>query len=129
VLVLHIVQGPQRGRKFKLPAHEPQLIGRSSEALPIIDATVSRRHAELHPDDGRWYLRDLESANGTFVNGKRLSGRVELAPGDQIRCGSTLMVFALAPDEASRAGGAGAHAAQTVALMDHEAFDVTVESL
>lgn len=117
--MLHVVQGPQQGRKFELPAHEPQLIGRSSEALPISDATVSRRHAELTPDDGRWYLRDLESANGTFVNGKRLSGRIELSPGDQVRCGSTMMVFAILPDVRQDA---------TVALLDHDAFDVTVES-
>jgi len=119
VLVLHVVQGPQRGRKFELPAHEPQLIGRSSEALPIADATVSRRHAELTPDDGKWYLRDLQSANGTFVNGKRISDRVELAPGDQLRCGSTTMVFAIAPD--SRRD-------DTVSLLEPDRFDVTVES-
>lgn len=119
VLVLHVVQGPQRGRKFELPAHEPQLIGRSSEALPIADATVSRRHAELTPDDGRWFLRDLESANGTFVNGKRITKRIELAPGDQVRCGATTMVFALAPDDQPN---------DTVALLDPDRFDVTVES-
>src|SRR5688572_24042439 len=100
VLVLHILQGPDRGKKFELPAHEPQLIGRSSEALPISDTTVSRRHAELTPDDGRWFLRDLKSANGTWVNGRRIiDERVQLAPGDQIRCGSTLLVFAVSPDD------------------------------
>lgn len=118
MLVLHILQGADRGKKFELPAHEPQLIGRSSEALPISDTTVSRRHAELTPDDGKWYLRDLHSANGTFVNGQRIADRVQLQPGDQVRCGSTLMVFAIAPDEKRNA---------TISLLPHEAFDVTVE--
>ncbi len=118
MLVLQVLQGPDRGMKFELPSHEPQLIGRSSEALPISDTTVSRRHAELTPDDGRWHLRDLESANGTFVNGQRLSGRVQLSPGDQIRCGSTLLVFALKEDPRK---------SQHVQLVDPEAFDVTVE--
>ncbi len=98
MLVLHILQGPDRGMRFELPADEPQLIGRSSEALPITDTTVSRRHAELTPDDGRWFVRDLESANGTFVNGEKITGRIELAPGDQIRCGATLLIFATNPD-------------------------------
>lgn len=99
MLVLHILQGPDRGKKFELPADEPQLIGRSSESLPLTDGTVSRRHAELTPDDGRWFLRDLESANGTFVNGEKLDGNpLQLSPGDQIRCGSTLILFAIAPD-------------------------------
>ncbi|HMN97091.1 MAG TPA: ATP-binding protein [Phycisphaerales bacterium] len=96
--VLHVVEGPERGRTFRLPPDEPQLIGRSSEALPISDHAVSRRQAELTPDGGAWYLRDLESANGTFVNGTAIVGRVRLAPGDEIRCGSTVMRFASEPD-------------------------------
>ncbi|MCZ6735007.1 MAG: FHA domain-containing protein, partial [Planctomycetota bacterium] len=82
MLVLHVLQGPDRGMRFDLPADEPQLIGRSSESLPLTDSTVSRRHAELTPDDGKWFLRDLDSSNGTFVNGARITkDRVELSPG------------------------------------------------
>lgn len=120
MLILHVIQGPDRGKKYELPPHEPQLIGRSTEALPITDSTVSRRHAELTPDDGRWFLRDLDSSNGTFVNGKRIAGRVELSPGDQIRCGSTLLSFAATPD-GPPAGSS------TIRLLPPEAFDVTVE--
>jgi two-component system NtrC family sensor kinase len=93
VLILTVIQGPDKGRKFELPDHEPQLIGRSSEALPIDDNAVSRRHAELTPDDGVWYIRDLESQNGTYLNGTRLTERTRLRPGDQIRTGQTLFVF------------------------------------
>ncbi len=93
MLVLSVIQGPDKGKKFELPAHEPQLIGRSSEALPISDTTVSRRHAELTPDDGLWYIRDIQSQNGTYVNGVRISERCRLRPGDQIRCGGSLFVF------------------------------------
>lgn len=121
VLVLHVLQGPDRGKKFELPAHEPQLIGRSSEALPITDNTVSRRHAELTPDDGKWWLRDLESANGTWVNGYRITSRVQLAAGDQIRCGSTLMLFALAPDDTHTDS-------ELVRVLPSEIFDTTIES-
>ena len=120
MLLLHVIQGPDRGQKFELPAHEPQLIGRSSEALPITDSTVSRRHAELTPDDGRWFLRDLDSANGTFVNGTRITDRIALSPGDQIRCGSTLLSFAAPPDDHRRDSS-------MVRLLPPESFDVTVE--
>src|SRR5688500_14035383 len=68
MLIRTVLQGPDKGRKFELPDHEPQLIGRSSEALPLTDNTVSRRHAELTPDDGVWWIRDLHSQNGTYVN-------------------------------------------------------------
>ena len=93
MLILTVIQGPDKGRKFELPDHEPQLIGRSSEALPIDDNAVSRRHAELTPDDGVWYIRDLESQNGTYLNGVKLDDRTRLRPGDQIRTGQTLFVF------------------------------------
>ncbi|NUQ68928.1 MAG: FHA domain-containing protein [Phycisphaerales bacterium] len=93
VLVLTVIQGPDKGRKFELPAHEPQLIGRSSEALPLNDNAVSRRHAELTPDEGAWFIRDLDSQNGTYVNGMRIAGRTRLRAGDQIRTGQTLFVY------------------------------------
>lgn len=93
MLILTVLQGPDKGKKFELPSNEPQLIGRSSEALPLTDNTVSRRHAELTPDDGEWWIRDLQSQNGTYVNGVQIRDRTRLRPGDQIRTGSTLMVF------------------------------------
>ncbi|MBS0197859.1 MAG: FHA domain-containing protein [Planctomycetes bacterium] len=93
MLVLSVIQGPDKGRKFELPDHEPQLIGRSSEALPLTDNAVSRRHAELTPDDGAWIIRDLQSQNGTFVNGVKIEAAHRLRPGDQIRTGQTLFVF------------------------------------
>jgi two-component system, NtrC family, sensor kinase len=93
VLVLTIIQGPNKGRKFELPDHEPQLIGRSSEALLLDDNAISRRHAELTPDDGIWYIRDLESQNGTYLNGEKIFARTRMRSGDQIRVGQTLLVF------------------------------------
>ncbi len=93
MLVLTVLQGPDKGRKYQLPPNEPQLIGRSSEALPITDDTVSRRHAELTPDAGIWWIRDLQSQNGTYVNGLKIDGRQRMKAGDQIRTGSTLFVF------------------------------------
>ncbi|MEM9559057.1 MAG: ATP-binding protein [Planctomycetota bacterium] len=98
-MTLTAIQGPDSGKKFALPPREPQLIGRSSEALPIDDTTVSRRHAELTPDADDWHIRDLDSQNGTFVNGVRISGRVQLQLGDQIRVGSSLYVFGQGRDD------------------------------
>ncbi|MFN7020950.1 MAG: ATP-binding protein [Phycisphaerales bacterium] len=93
MLILSVIQGPDKGRKYQLPANQPQLVGRSSEALPISDTTVSRRHAELTPDDGEWWIRDLNSQNGTWVNGVQITERTRLRLGDQVRTGATLFVF------------------------------------
>jgi two-component system NtrC family sensor kinase len=118
VLVLHVLQGPDRGKHFELPQNEPQMIGRSAESLPLTDTTVSRRHAELTPDNGKWFLRDLESANGTFVNGELIHGRVELAPGDQVRCGDTLLLFNISPER---------DRSDVISLLDDERFETTIE--
>jgi len=93
MLILTVLQGPDKGKRFELPDHEPQIIGRSSEALPLNDMTISRRHAELTPDDGRWLINDQASANGTYVNGVRISEPTVLRSGDQIRTGSTIFLY------------------------------------
>ena len=102
MLILNVIQGPDKGRRFELPDTEPQLIGRSSESLPLQDVTISRRHAELTPDDGQWLIRDLDSANGTYVNGKKIIGATILNAGDQLRAGNTLFVFGRSAAQPSR---------------------------
>jgi signal transduction histidine kinase len=79
--------------RHALPDGEPQLLGRSTEAIGSGDSTVSRRHAELTPSDGAWWITDLKSTHGTLVNGQRLAARTALRDGDQIRCGQTIYAF------------------------------------
>ncbi|QQE13160.1 FHA domain-containing protein [Planctomycetota bacterium] len=117
MLVLTVLQGPEKGRRFELPANEPQQIGRSSEALPLNDQTISRRHAELTPDEGSWIIRDLHSSNGTYVNGTLVGSKVILHPGDQIRTGTTLLLFG---DEPQRK-------AAPVRLAGRDEIDISVE--
>ena len=63
------------------------LIGRSSACQIVLgDDTVSRRHAELRFEDGRWLLRDLGSSNGTYVNGRYVT-EAEVRPGDVVHLG------------------------------------------
>lgn len=63
------------------------LIGRHHDCDVVLsDLSVSRRHARLLFRDGRWVLQDLDSTNGTSVNGSRV-GRCELRPGDHIALG------------------------------------------
>ncbi|MDG2093811.1 MAG: ATP-binding protein [Phycisphaerales bacterium] len=93
MLVLEVIRGVDHGRIFPLPPGEPQLLGRSSEALPLTDRSVSRRHAELTPDGDDWWLSDLKSANGIWVNGCRVEDRVILREGDEISCGQTVLRF------------------------------------
>jgi len=93
VPTLYILQGADKGRTFEF-SESPTFIGRDSQDIPLTDNTVSRRHAELtKKNDNVWVIRDLNSANGTYVNGVKLSSTLELKQGDQIRCGATLIVY------------------------------------
>lgn len=96
---LHVINGPDRGASFVLADMEPQLIGRSTEALALTDSTISRRHAELTPGSDGWYLRDLDSSHGTLLNGTLLTGRSLLQSGDRITCGSTDLLFDRNPED------------------------------
>jgi DNA-binding winged helix-turn-helix (wHTH) protein len=70
------------------------VIGRDPGVAVRIDAPgVSRRHARILAEGGRFTLEDLGSKNGTYRNEKRLSPSAELADGDEIRLGQTLLVF------------------------------------
>lgn len=86
------MQGPDKGRSFRT-TNEPVVLGRESDQVHLTDGTVSRRHAELRRENGAWIIVDLHSANGTYVNGIRLEKPVRLKYGDQIKIGSTLLVY------------------------------------
>ena len=89
---MQIIQGPDRQRTFELVEGE-NTIGRQGQPIQLIDNTVSRQHAQLVRQDGRWFIEDMGSANGTYVNGVRLTKPMPLNRGDQVRCGATLLVF------------------------------------
>ncbi|HEX5894013.1 MAG TPA: FHA domain-containing protein [Solirubrobacterales bacterium] len=88
-LVIH--EGAEAGSEH---AVEGELIlGREhgSADLVIQDPGVSRRHARVVPDNGALVVEDLGSSNGTYVNGERISGAVQIAPGDEIQIGATVL--------------------------------------
>ncbi len=87
-----IIQGTDKDRLFDLYDGE-NLVGRQRCTVRLADETVSRRHARLVPQNGGWLLEDLGSANGTYLNGVKVARPMPVNRGDQIRCGTTLMVF------------------------------------
>ena len=69
---------------------------------------ISRRHARISLTSGEAVLEDLQSRNGTFVRGDRITGPHRLTDGDQIGLGSVLITFRAAPADASTEGQADA---------------------
>jgi hypothetical protein len=84
--------GGRAGETFR-PADDRTLIGRSPDCdIFLDDVTVSRRHAELLANEGRFTIRDLGSLNGTFVNRRRIES-VELEDDDEVQIGKYRMTF------------------------------------
>jgi pSer/pThr/pTyr-binding forkhead associated (FHA) protein len=72
------------GREIPLKAET--VLGRQADCdVLLIEGHASRKHARLLLADGGYWLEDLGSSNGTFINGSRITGRVKLATGDRLR--------------------------------------------
>jgi pSer/pThr/pTyr-binding forkhead associated (FHA) protein len=100
----HMRAAPGRGQPLALQfprGHGSQFsIGRDSSCdLAIADMTVSRRHAQLERTADGWLLSDLESTNGTRVNGWRVRGKVPVKPGDLVSFGDLETVLLRTDDD------------------------------
>ena len=92
---LIVISGPHVGQMLQI-SESPLLVGRTESAeLQLHDRGVSREHARLVPADDGVYLRDLDSSNGTYVNGTELTGVHRLEDGDKLTLGTaTILKFA-----------------------------------
>ena len=84
-----VTTGPEAGRRVELDLEVA--IGRQEGDLVVEDPEVSRRHAVLRRSGGSVVVEDLDSTNGTFVNGERIRTPMTLGPGDQVRVGRTTL--------------------------------------
>lgn len=85
------LNGPRKGVVIE-PNADPIRVGRTaSSTVAIPDSSVSAQHAKIARLEGAFVLIDLESTNGTFLNGRRID-RVRLSDGDRIRFGGTVEV-------------------------------------
>ena len=86
---------PKKGDSFWYTLkRERTLIGRSDDNdLALPDPFSSGHHVAVTPSDGGYYVRDNGSKNGTFLNGKKVQGEIELKRGDEILVGSTRIIY------------------------------------
>jgi ABC-type multidrug transport system ATPase subunit/pSer/pThr/pTyr-binding forkhead associated (FHA) protein len=90
IAIFTIVAGPNAGNKFEIFQQE-QIIGRNpSVDIVIAHPEVSSRHARIIYQGEQYFIEDLKSSNGTFVNGQRTQGLVALKDGDAIMLGPNI---------------------------------------
>lgn len=84
---LTVIRGPNAGRRYPLDT-KGIVIGRQPDAGVYLESlAVSRHHAEIVCEDGLYFVQDIGSSNGTYVNGHRVAGRVPLTERDTIQIG------------------------------------------
>lgn len=90
---LRIVNGPNAGRTYQL-TEAVTMVGRDPLCRVVLPSrTISREHARVLQQNNRFYLEDLQSVNGTFVNGQRIEHRHDLQESDCIQIYDTIIRF------------------------------------
>ena len=86
---------PKEARHYPLSL-SPFYLGRTeSNDIMVNDVGVSGQHAKLCFEEGQFWIEDLESTNGTYVNGERITGKSTLKDEDLIKIGATIFKFKL----------------------------------
>jgi len=99
-------------REFVLGKAQVLIGSDPTNDLVISEGTVSRHHASITAREGRYELADLNSTNGTFVNGQRLTGSTWIDKGDQVRFGEARFVFSTSGASPTSAVGKPARVAK-----------------
>ncbi len=103
---LRTIEGPHAGGVFPLD-REAAVLGRHPECDIVLDSgSVSRQHARIQRIDKKFYIEDMQSRNGTYVNGRQIRERQLLSDQDRITLCDVVMVFHADAAERKPAGGA-----------------------
>jgi sigma-B regulation protein RsbU (phosphoserine phosphatase) len=107
VTSLVFIAGPNTGRRYELTEGE-YVIGRRSDCQVFVpDMRVSRQHARLRQNAGRWEIEDLGSNNGTWVNGARIAAPQPVRAGDEVTIASNRIRVEGAADDAEHHHSSG----------------------
>jgi response regulator RpfG family c-di-GMP phosphodiesterase/pSer/pThr/pTyr-binding forkhead associated (FHA) protein len=119
--ILRVKNGPQRGLELELE-EDTLILGRDElpGGLQILDQGISRRHAEIFRIGEMYFIRDLGSRNGSYVNEERITEEL-LRFGDEIKIGSTICLF-----EDRRASGRETSRKRGPSDMDQIAATTTI---
>jgi pSer/pThr/pTyr-binding forkhead associated (FHA) protein len=87
-----VVHEPDGARPRTVRLSEAADIGRAERcAIRVDDTYVSQMHARLYGDGGTWFVEDLGSTNGTFLNDRKVERATEVHTGDVVKVGKTLL--------------------------------------
>mgnify|MGYP006230402457 CR=1 FL=1 len=119
-VALKVSSGIKEGTMFPIKKRRNIIGRREGASIPVEDARVSRDHAAVDYDRGAFYIVDLGSKNGTYLNNKRLQRASKINIGDQIRIGSSIFKVELLQGGKSSEKSANAWKSETrvISLKD-----------
>src|SRR5438105_4372091 len=98
--VLQVMTGANQGTQIPLNG-DKTVLGRNPDCHVVISGTaVSRAHAHILRVGGKYYIEDIKSRNGTFVNNEQIAGRTALKNNDKIKICDFVCAFFDAPPKA-----------------------------
>ena len=121
-----MVSGVKQGLNVPIPADAPLVIGRKRGDLLLDDPLISGRHCQVSYRDGRYYLKDLGSTNGTAVDG-RMVRETQLRPGAELTIGSCRAILYVgdeAPEESDGIARPNASQLDLAWLLDEELVEL-----
>ncbi|HRX82653.1 MAG TPA: FHA domain-containing protein, partial [Pirellulaceae bacterium] len=133
---LFVIQGSDQGRRYDLDDDAISLGRDNDNSIQLHDNEVSRHHAEVRSDEEGFLLVDLNSSNGSFVNGNQITEQL-LVNGDRVQLGRTLMIFTGSDDSSSLSladevdivgQSASAAGSRIIHSMSHEEGSQIIES-
>ncbi len=104
---LVVRSGALKGQRFAIKTPIVNIGRADYNDVVVTDESVSTSHAKLQRREGIWILVDLESTNGTFVDGERIMGESPLSPGATVRLGDISLTFEPTDDAAGVQKGGG----------------------
>ncbi|MFP4029447.1 MAG: FHA domain-containing protein [Candidatus Brocadiia bacterium] len=97
--ILRVASGKSKGTELEVDRRGTYSVGRGDDMdLQVRGKGVSREHCELQYDGDHFWLIDVDSVNGTYVNNQRVR-RYMLYDGDQVRLARTLLLFSVEDEE------------------------------
>lgn len=118
---LVVIKGPDRGKRFELGEGTPTLGRDARNTIRLHDTEASRHHAELRLTPEGYVLHDLQSSNGTYLNGERIE-KSSLKAGDRIRIGQSELLFTA---EQANQGASGELANKINMITSQQATDAS----
>jgi len=123
-LDLIITNGALAGSRIPLRTNKPLRLGRSSKAYQLVDSLASLSHAEITWEGDRYWLEDLDSVTGTYVNDERINAPVGLVPGMRVRIGETIIVVEVRRQSVVVAMARGIAVVIVLAALTYSAFSL-----